>query len=56
MTNKGIRLVGGLIIIIDRIALAKQGDNRFGHIRPSVYLSFCQCALSWLNRLTSKEQ
>ena len=41
---------------IDRIALAKQGDNRIGSVRPSVCLSVrpsvCQSTLSRLNRLT----
>ena len=44
------------IFIIDRVALAKQGDNGIGSVRPSVrlfaYLFVCLCALSRLNRLT----
>ena len=35
-------------LIIDRVALAKQGDNRIGSVRPSV----SQSTLSRLNRLT----
>ena len=35
---------------MDRVALAKQGDYRFG----SVGLSVCLFVLSWLNRLTYK--
>ncbi len=40
--------ISGKPIFIDRVALAKQGDNVLG----SVHLSVCQCALSRLNRLT----
>ena len=29
----------GMVFIIDSVALAKQGDYRFGNIRPSVRLS-----------------
>ncbi len=48
------------MIIIDREALAKQGDNALGSVRPSVRpsvrlsvrLCVCLSALSRLNRLT----
>ncbi len=40
-----------LTIFIDRVALAKQGDNALGSVRPSVCLSVCLCALSCLNHL-----
>ena len=39
-------------IFIDRVALAKQGDNILGSVRLSVR----QCALSPLNRLKSHYQ
>ena len=43
-------------IIIDRVAVAKQGDNALGSVRPSVRLWICVCVclseLSCLNRLT----
>ena len=35
-------------MIIDHIALGKQGDSRFGSVRPSVHLF----VFAWLNRLT----
>ncbi len=31
-----------MAIFIDQIALAKQGDNVLGSIRPSICLSVCQ--------------
>ena len=34
----------GMVIFIDRLALAKQGDNALG----SIHLSVCQCALAAL--------
>ncbi len=37
-------------LIIVRVALAKQGDNRFGSICLSVHPSMC--VLSWLNGST----
>ncbi len=39
-------------IFIDRVALAKQGDNALGSIRPSVRVSVRLRALSQLNGLT----
>ncbi len=47
-----------IALIIDRVALAKQGDNRIGSIHPSICLSVhpsvcvCLLTLSHLNRLT----
>ncbi len=32
-----------LQIIIDRVALAKQGDNGIGSVRPSVCVCVCVC-------------
>ncbi len=45
------------LFIIDRVALAKQGNNRFGSVRLSVRSSVCVSVcvlsvLSCLNRLT----
>ncbi len=39
-------------LIIDRVALAKKGDNALGSVRPSVCPSVCPFTLSCLNRLT----
>ena len=35
-------------LIIDRVALAKQGDNRIGSVRPSVCVWVCLSELSYL--------
>ncbi len=42
------------VIIIDRVALAKQGDNALGSVRPCVRVSVRLRALSQLNRLSNK--
>ena len=41
-----------VMLIIDCVALAKQGDNRFGNIHPSVCLFVCLYAPSCLYCLT----
>ena len=41
-------------IFIDRIALAKQGDNRIGSVRPSVCLSVCPSVRPSVNALTAE--
>ncbi len=38
-------------IIIDQVALAKQGDNEIGSVHVSVGRSICLCMLSGLNCL-----
>ena len=40
------------MVFIDRVALAKQGDNGIGSVHPSVCPSVRLRALSCLNRLT----
>ncbi len=40
------------VVIIDREALAKQGDNALGSVGLSVRLCVCLSAFSRLNRLT----
>ncbi len=41
-------------IFIDRIALAKQGDNRIGSVRPSVRLSVCPSVHQSVNALMAE--
>ncbi len=39
-------------LIIDLVALAKQGDKALGSVRPVFRLAVCLCVLSCLNRFT----
>ncbi len=41
-------------IIIDRIALAKQGDNGIGSVRPSVRPSVCVCVCVFVRALPAE--
>ncbi len=42
------------MLVIDRVALAKQRDDRIGGVRPSVCLSFCPSVCPSVNALTAK--
>ncbi len=39
--NQKIMLIVLILLIIDRVALAKQGDNRIGSVRPFVCPFVC---------------
>ncbi len=43
--NNGLLDNKWVMVIIDRVALAKQGDNALGSVRPSVCVFVRLCAL-----------
>ncbi len=44
----------GEFIIVDQVALTRQGDNRFGSIHPSVCVSACVSVSSFVCTLTAE--